>query len=268
MGELIREENLRREKLVVSGLAEASEAKPKRLYVGIDGTGAPMRGGGTREVKTGVIYQTVERDGKSVVVDPGYLATLERTESFGEQVYTAAYDRGVENAEDIVALGDGAPWIWKSHSHHYPKAVQILDYYHACEHLNDVARAWYGEGTDRAKRWVDARQVDLLSDCAETVIRSIQSWRPTDENASEVRRTNLAYFVTNKERMRYATFKAEGYHIGSGLVESACKMVVGQRLKQSGMRWSQPGAEAMLSLRCHLLTCRTADLRTYARAIT
>jgi len=267
MGELIREENWRREELVVSGLAEAPKVKPKRLYVGIDGTGAPMRGGGTREVKTSVIYETGERNGETVIVDPRYLATLERTESFGEQVYAAAFDRGVENADDIIALGDGAAWIWKSHSHHYPKAVQILDFYHASEHLHEVARAWYGEGTDRARMWAEARQVDLLSDCVETVIRSIQSWRPTDEDAKEVRRKNLLYFITNKERMRYATFKAQGYHIGSGLVESACKTVVGQRLKQSGMRWSESGAEAMLALRAHLLTHRTADLRPYARAI-
>ena len=105
------------------------------------------------------------------------------------------------------------------------------------------------------------------TDCVETVIRSIQSWRPTDEDASEIRRKNLVYFMNNKERMRYATFRDRGYHIGSGLVESACKTVVGQRLKQSGMRWSLAGAEAMLSLRAHILTHRAADLRPYARAI-
>ena len=99
------------------------------------------------------------------------------------------------------------------------------------------------------------------------MIRSIQSWRPEDENAREVRRKNLVYFFTNKDRMRYATYKAQGYHIGSGVIESGCKTVVGQRLKQSGMRWSEPGAEAVLSLRSLLLTDRGADLRPYARSI-
>ena len=267
MGRCVREESSRREEVVLSGLAPMPKEGPKRLYIGIDGTCAPMRGGGWREVKTSVIYETAERDGKTSVVNPEYLATLERTERFGEQVYARAFDRGVENAEEIVALGDGAAWVWKSHSHHYPRAVQILDFFHASEHLNEVARAWYGEGTDKARRWVEAREVDLLSDCVETVIRSIQSWGPADEDASEIRRKNLVYFMNNKERMRYATFKAQGYHIGSGLVESACKTVVGQRLKQSGMRWSEAGAEAMLSLRSHILTHRTPDLRPYARAI-
>ena len=75
------------------------------------------------------------------------------------------------------------------------------------------------------------------------------------------------YFEANKERMRYATFKSQGYRIGSGLVESACKTVVGQRLKQSGMRWSEPGAEAMLQLRSLILSNRAVDLTPYARSI-
>ena len=193
--------------------------------------------------------------------------TLERVDSFGEQVYARAYLRGVENAGEVVVLGDGAAWIWRSFSHHYPDAVQILDYFHASEHLALVANAWYGEGTEKAKRWVEARQCDLLSDCVETVIRSIRSWKPVDDEAKEIRRKNLSYFATNKDRMRYATFKAHGYHIGSGLVESACKTVVGTRLKQSGMRWSQAGAEAMLHLRSLLLTNQNADLRSYARML-
>jgi len=268
MGRCVSEESRRREEAVLSGLAAAPKRKPKRLYVAIDGTHAPMRGGGWCEVKTSVIYETAERDGSMRVVNQEYLATLEKAESFGERVYARAYDRGVENAEEVVALGDGAPWVWNSHSHHYPAAVQILDFFHASEHLNEVGKAWYGEGTEKARRWVEAREVDLLSDCVETVIRSIQSWKPAEEEGAEIRRKNLVYFTNNKERMRYATFKAQGYHIGSGLVESACKTVVGQRLKQSGMRWSRAGAEAMLSLRSHILTHRSADLRPYARAIT
>ena len=267
MGEEVRKERESREAVVLSGYAEIPSSGAKRLYVGVDGTCVLTRGGGWREAKTGVIYETEEGDGEVRIRRPQYLATLERAESFGEQVYAAAFDRGVENAEEVVALGDGAPWIWKSFAHHYPDAVQILDFYHASEHLNEVARAWYGEGTDKARRWVEARERDLLSDCVDTVIRSILSWRPVDDNAREIRRNNLVYFETNKERMRYATFKAQGYHIGSGLVESACKTVVGQRLKLSGMRWSEPGAEAMLHLRSLILTNRAVDLRHYARSI-
>lgn len=267
IGDRVKQEREANEKKALSGLVDSPESGPKRLYVGIDGTGVPMRGGGTRESKTSVIYETEERDGKTKIKNAQYLATLERVESFGDQVYSAAFARGVEKAGEVVALGDGASWIWKSFAHHYPGAVQILDFFHASEHLNEVARAWYGEGTEKARRWVDARECDLLSDCVETVIRSIQSWRTEDEDSVEVKRKNLGYFKNNKQRMRYATYTAHGYHIGSGLVESACKTVVAQRMKLSGMRWSMPGAEAILSLRSLILTDQAVDLSRYARAI-
>jgi hypothetical protein len=265
VGERIGLENRLHEAAVLSCEVVSPDLAPERLYVGIDGTGVPMRGGGTRESKTGIIYQTRERAGKTEVVDAEYLATLERVDSFGEQVYARAFRRGVENARDVACLGDGASWIWRSFAHHYPSAVQILDYYHASEHLGAVANAWYGEGTDAARRWVKARQSDLLSDCVESVIRSMRSWKAVDDESREVRRLNLKYFTENKDRMRYASLAANGYHIGSGLVESACKTVVGMRLKGSGMRWSQAGAEAMLSLRASLLTDPSLDLARYAR---
>jgi len=267
IGQTIKRESRDREEFVLSGYADIPKLGPKRLYIGIDGTGVPMRGGTSREAKTGVVYETKEHDGEIRISRPEYLATLERAEVFGERVYAAAFARGVENAREVIVLGDGASWIWRTFRDHYPKAVQILDFFHASEHLNEVARAWYGEGTDKAMRWVKARETDLLSDRAQTVIRSIRSWRPVEEDAIKIRRTNLAYFTRNKNRMRYATFKARGYHIGSGVVESACKTVVGQRLKQSGMHWSEVGAEAILHLRSLLLSQRTADLRPYARAM-
>jgi hypothetical protein len=264
VGKHIKSERSDEEVAVLSGIEPSPKLSPDRLYIGIDGTGVPMRGGGTRESKTGIIYETKQVAGKTKVVRAEYLATLERVDSFGDQVYARAFRRGVENAQDVACLGDGASWIWRSFSHHHPAAVQILDYYHASEHLGTVAKAWYGEGTEAAKRWVKARQSDLLSDCVDCVIRSMRSWIPADDDAREIRRLNLKYFTDNKNRMRYASLAANSYHIGSGLVESACKTVVAMRLKQSGMRWSQDGAEAMLNLRSLLLTNPDVDLAHYA----
>jgi hypothetical protein len=264
VGNQIKSERRDEEASVLSGIAPSPKLSPARLYIGIDGTGVPMRGGGTRESKTGIIYETKEAVGKTKVFRAEYLATLERVDSFGEQVYARAFRRGVENADDVACLGDGASWIWHSFAHHNPAAVQILDYYHASEHLGTVAKTWYGEGTEAAKRWVKARQADLLSDCVGSVIRSMRSWIPADDDARETRRLNLKYFTDNKNRMLYGSLAANGYHIGSGLVESACKTVVGMRLKQSGMRWSQDGAEAMLNLRSLLLTNPDVDLAHYA----
>lgn len=129
-----------------------------------------------------------------------------------------------------------------------------------------MAKAWYGEGSEKAKCWLEARELDLLSDCVEDVIRSIRAWHPKDDNAKEIRRVELGYFEKNKHRMLYATLQANNYHIGSGLVESACKTIVTQRLKQSGMRWSKPGAESIVHLRSYLLSNRSADISPFARA--
>jgi len=266
MGKRIKNERQEREQEVLYGGVEAPDVAPGRLYVGIDGAHVPMYDGSYHEAKCGIVYQTQEHNGKIKISNAKYLGTLERTAAFGDQVYALAFDQGVEKASDLACLGDGATWIWNSFSHHYPAAVQILDYYHATEHLDDVAKAWYGEEDDRAKCWLEARELDLLSDCVEDVIKSIRSWHPKDERAKEIRRVELGYLEKNKDRMRYATFKANGYHIGSGLVESACKMIVTQRLKQSGMRWSEPGAESIVHLRSFLLSDRSADISRFARA--
>ena len=266
MGERVKEERSEREQLVLSGAVEVPDTTPGRLYIGIDGVHVPMCDGTYHEAKAGIVYQTREQDGKTKISNAKYTATLQRTAAFGDQVYALAFDQGVENANDLACLGDGATWIWNSFSHHYPDAVQILDYYHATEHLDDVAKAWYEKDPDKARCWLEARKLDLLSDCVETVIRSIRCWRPTDDKAKEVRRVELGYLEKNKERMLYATLKENGYHIGSGLVESACKTIVTQRLKQSGMRWSEPGAESMVHLRSFLLSDRSADISRFARA--
>jgi len=266
MGDRVKEERSKREGLVLCGDVESPDTAPGRLYIGIDGVHVPMCDGTYHEAKAGIVYQTLQKDGKTKISNAKYTATLQRTAAFGDQVYALAYDQGVENANDLACLGDGATWIWNSFSHHYPDAVEILDYYHATEHLDDVAKAWYGEDSDKAKCWLQARELDLLCDCVEDVINSIRSWHPVDENAKEIRRVELGYFEKNKYRMLYASLKANGYHIGSGLVESACKTIVTQRLKQSGMRWSEPGAESMVHLRSFLLSDRSADISRFARA--
>lgn len=266
MGDRIKEEHSERERLILSGEVESPDTTPGRLYVGIDGVHVPMRDGTYHEAKTGIVYQTQEHNGKIKISNAKYVATLQRTAAFGDQVYALAFDQGVENAKDLACLGDGAVWIWNSFSLHYPDAVEILDYYHAAEHLGDVAKAWYGEDTDKAKCWLEARELDLLSDCVETVVRSIRSWHPVDEKSKDIRRVELAYFEKNKYRMLYASLKENGYHIGSGLVESACKTVVTQRFKHSGMRWSEPGAESIVHLRSFILSDRSANISRFARA--
>ena len=170
MGKRIKDERREREQEVLLGGARSPELSPRRLYIAIDGAHVPMRDGSYHEAKCGVVYQTVQKGDKIEINNAKYTATLERTAAFGDQVYALAFDQGVENARKLACLGDGAAWIWNSFSLHYPDAIQILDFFHATEHLADVAKTWYGEGSDMAKYWLEARKLDLLSDCVEDVI--------------------------------------------------------------------------------------------------
>jgi len=151
MGKRIKNERQQREQEVLSGDVESPDTTPGRLYIGIDGAHVPMYDGSYHEAKCGIVYQTGQKGDKSQISNAKYTATLQRTAAFGDQVYALAFDQGVENANELACLGDGATWIWNSFSHHYPDAVQILDYYHATEHLDDVAKAWYGEDSEKAK---------------------------------------------------------------------------------------------------------------------
>jgi len=191
VGQRIKDERAAREKVVLSGTEKASSLSPERLYIGIDGVHVPMQDGKWHEAKTGIVYQTQEQAGKTKIINAKYMATLERTAAFCDSVYALAFDCGVENARDIACLGDGAIWIWKGFTEHYPNAIQILDCYHAFEHADTVAKAWYGD-TDKAKCWLEARKLDLLSDCVETLIRSIRSWQPIDDESKEIRQREIA----------------------------------------------------------------------------
>lgn len=163
--------------------------------------------------------------------------------------------RGVDPAvEGLVCLGDGAPGIWSQYALHFPHRVEILDWYHACEHLWATGNGVFGEGTQQAKGWVEAQEGLLWEGKVEEVVANLValSQGPGGEAAQE----QIHYFQTNKERMRYHQFRAQGYPIGSGSVESACKRLIGARLKGSGMRWSKQGSQSVLALRAAKLSNR------------
>jgi tartrate dehydratase beta subunit/fumarate hydratase class I family protein len=151
-----------------------------------------------------------------------------------------------------VVLGDGAAWVWHQAALHYPNnRVEVLDFYHASEHLGLVAKAYYGETRPTgAHRHQKQAQRLLARGGAQRVLQVLQRMPAERAQVQEVIKDNLRYFENNLERMNYSEYRKRGYHIGSGLAESACKHLVGKRLKQSGMtNWSEPGAEAILRLR-------------------
>jgi len=249
VGKRIEAEVSSLEKHVLSGLAEIPDIAPERLYVTIDGATVPMVGS-WKESKVGAVYETfLDKDGEVQARDVEHVVTMGDSEAIGDRIYALAFRRGVEKAEEVVALADGGRWIWKQARENFPGCTEILDFYHASEHLGAIARARYGSESPKANKWLDRRKTDFLEGRFERVMSSIAAWRPTDAEHIEIKRENIGYFTHNRERMHYDEYRARGLHIGSGIAESACKCLVQARLKQAGMRWSQEGAASMLQLR-------------------
>lgn len=193
------------------------------------------------------------------------IATMSRAEKFGELLYLEAFRRGIHHSDRVVFVADGAAWIWNLAAHHFPGCVEIVDWYHATQHLWEVANAWYPNNKSRADAWVKKNKARLIEDGVSRVISSMKQWKPIDEDGQKVKRENLHYFTTNAARMLYSTFRSSGYNIGSGSVESACKQYGHGRLKQAGMRWRLNGIEAVAHLRSALLNGRTDNIIEAAR---
>ena len=155
-------------------------------------------------------------------------------------------------------------WIWKQARENFPRCIEILDFYHATEHLGEIVRAWYGADSPAADKWLEERKIDFLEGRFERVMKSIRAWRPVEPEHAKLKGENIGYFTRNRHRMRYDEYLAKGLHIGSGIAESSCKCLVQARLKQSGMRWSQDGAASMLQLRRLWFDVPEANFGQYA----
>lgn len=258
--------NLER-KAIVTGKVITMESAPN-LYVAVDGTCVPMVGretegrkgrdvsgkAKTREAKVGCVFtQTgVDQSGYPVRDEQStsYVGAIEPVDAFGFRIYAEAMRRGAGRVGRIIVLGDGAQWIWALADMHFPGAIQIVDLYHAREHLAEVAKAVYGAGSQKATDWMAARIAQLDDRGVRVVVASLRRLRPLTSSAREVVQSTIDYFRRNAHRMKYAQFRSEGLFVGSGVVEAACKAVIAQRLKQSGMRWTVRGANAIIALRC------------------
>jgi hypothetical protein len=239
---------------------------PQRLYVSMDGTSAHT-GGSWHEVKTGAVYEgRPDKDGKDCAHATRYVAAQEAAQSFGSRLYMAAAQAGVQVARETVVIGDGAEWIWNLADHHYLGATQIVDVWHACEHIHALARVCYGEGDEGGKRWAQRHCRGLKEKGPRTLLRALKRMQSKDGEQREAIRREIGYFERNAARMAYPRFRRQGMMIGSGPVEAACKVVVGQRLKQAGMRWSEAGADAVLATRAALLSGQQGLIHQAAKA--
>jgi hypothetical protein len=240
---------------------------PDKLYAAIDGTGVPVTsketagrdGKGedgrarTREVKLAVFftqdelgkdgYPVRDRDSTSVI------ATFDPASTFAGLVKAEGIRRGADHVRQFTILGDGAPWIWNIASSKFPEATQIVDLFHAREHLHDLARSLEFMLLDRKDEWLAARMEDLDYGHIDGICEAARAYPLIGVKKNELD-TALGYFEKNAPRMRYHWFRQCGLFVGSGVVEASCKTVIGQRLKQSGMHWTVSGADAIIALRC------------------
>jgi hypothetical protein len=253
------------------------------LYVEMDGTGIPVvrkesagRAGKqddqpahTREAKLGCVFTQTKIDDEGYPLrdedSTTYVGAIEGCEEFGRRLYAEAWQRGWARADKKVVLGDGAEWIWNQADLHFPEATQIVDLYHAREHLWDLSAKLYPNDSCAQKRWVMVRRDQLDHGKIERLVVSLRSVVASHPELAEQIRTEAHYFEDNKERMRYPQFRKQGLFVGSGVVEAGCKTVLG-RLKQSGMFWTVRGANAIIALRCSQLSGRFEDYWESRRA--
>ena len=217
----------------------------------------------TREVKLACAFTqtTVDEDGYPVR-DPhssSYLATFAPAAGFGTLMAAEARRRGAGHVRQLTILGDGAHWIWNLAGQHFPEATQIVDLYHAREHLHDLARLLAFMLGDHHDGWLAGRSDELDDGNIPALLSAARAFPLTGIKAGELD-TALGYFETNAPRMRYKHFRSCGLFVGSGAVEAGCKAVIGQRLKLSGMHWSQPGATGILTLRCQQASGRWEEI--------
>ena len=255
---------------------------PPTLYLGVDGTGIPMRAeelkgrsgkqsdgsAKTREVKLCTGWSAEARDTEDRPMrDQGsvsYTAAIESAATtdtdkvaaaFTQRVLREASRRSFTKAERTVVIGDGAPWIWNIAQELFPRAIQIVDRFHVKQTLSTVSKAVYGADTPQAHQWARRRHDELDAGKFPDLLRAVRRHAAHSDEA----RKCFQYLHRNRDRMRYPHFEAHGLCTSSGVVEAGCKVVVATRLKRAGMHWTLRGSNAIIALRCSRLSGRFQD---------
>ena len=245
------------------------------FYVSEDGTGVPMRrealegragkqedgSARTREAKLGCVFTQSGTDAEGEPLrDPAsssYTGTFAGCRESGILLRQEAMRRGLCRAQKLVYLGDGAAWIWENCRLNFPGALEILDFYHATEHVGALAKALHecdpACAASQQSEWCHEMKQSspaIMLGEVRALLTANTDWPPAKRTAIE---SELLYLESHAARTRYGEFRAQGYFIGSGVIEAGCKTVIGRRLKASGMFWSETGAEDLLGLRCQVM---------------
>ena len=259
---------------------ESDDQIASTLYLGVDGTGIPVRqsevlgrkgkqadgSAKTREVKLCTVWSAESRDKEGRPTrDEGsvtYSAAIESAAAsaiddapFAQRVIREATRRGFDKAKRRVVLGDGAHWIWNLSGEYFPGAVEIVDRFHAKERLSGASKAIYGAGSELGAQWAEERHDELDEGRLEDLIHLLDIHGSSCDEARKCR----DYISENRSRMRYPEFHAQGLCTSTGVVEAGCKLAIGTRLKRAGMHWTVEGADAIIALRCTILSGRFED---------
>jgi hypothetical protein len=236
-----------------------------KMGVAMDGTMVHILAEGWKEVKVGCVFEIASRtviDAETQeevplgsAVNNTYVAHLGGPEAFGRQIWAEARQRSWMHAEDSLAIGDGANWIWNLVGEHFYSSHQLVDWYHATQHLAEAARVLYGEDNAPSRRWYRRWETKLYQGHVRKLLNALKHQAMQHPEKSQALFQQATYFRNNTKRMNYLEMRMEGYPIGSGMVESAAKQYK-DRFCGAGMRWSRKGAERLLPVRSAILSKR------------
>ena len=275
--DIVGREQAKRDRVVQLEFPDILGAAVPVLYIEMDGTQLPMvraelegrvgrtpgKPARTREVKLGCVFTqtTADPEGRPLrdATSTTYTGAIETAELFGRRLYAEAFERGWDRAKKKVVLGDGAEWIWNIADQHFAGATQIVDIWHAREHLWNVAAQLFPSDEKQRKRWAKKLIQKLNRGRIENVVSELRTFPTRKAELRDELRIQADYFERNRDRMRYPKFREQSLFIGSGVIEAGCRTVIGSRLKQSGMFWTVRGANAIVALRCNRLSGKFED---------
>jgi len=230
-----------------------AKANPKKLQISADGAMVPLLHGVWAEVRTlviGEVQPPVQEKGETVVHtrNLSYFSRKVSSQEFELLCLAEMHRRGLENAREVAAVMDGAEWEQSLTDYHCPRAVRILDFAHAAEHVSQIGEYLNGEHTPENKVWLEERLHQLKHEGPKKLMLEFQKLRRKHPQTQAIA-SNLAYLKKREPQMQYPTFQSQGWPIGSGIVESGNKLVVEARLKGSGMHWAERHVNPILAIR-------------------
>lgn len=245
-GELLEQED---NTMIKDNIFEKYESNKSNQthYAMIDGAMYLTKEEKWKEAKLGRIFNINDNvkisSGRSIITDSTYVSHLGNVKLFFPKI-----EYYLEELKSLVIIADGAKWIWNWADDVYPDATQILDFFHAKEHLCEFAINYFTEDSYRSE-WIDKQCKIMLEDNTQKVIDALKELPKLNNKTEEQKRKLISYYQRNKNRMRYSIFKRRNLLIGSGAIESAHRNVLQQRMKLSGQHWTKKGFQQISNLR-------------------